>query len=692
MARQRGLAILIVAGSLLVLLVNGTEMGAWAQAPTETYQTEPDPIAPELPKIDRNGTSSNTEKNSSNGEQPSKKNQDDLEMLDLDLKQLSQVAVKSASPTMDMEVSTVTRTASSVGKSPAAVYVITNEMIKRCGARNIPEALRLAPGVQVAQVTACSWAISIRGFNGVFANKLLVQIDGRIVYTGTFTGVYWDLQQVLLEDIDRIEIIRGPGASVWGANAVNGVINIVTKSSVDTNGIYAYSGGGSEHRSFNAVRTGGRQGDFNWRIYGMQADDGPGYLNLPGGAWDPYQFAQGGFRLDWAPTHYDTLTLQGDFLGGRQKLNAIGYGKASLDCRTTNFLGRWTHKYSEDSDWSTQIYYDNWYRFSQGQDDILQGQRTFDFDTQYHTKLSDRHDIVCGFSYRLCSLVVDTQGGAAQVVPPLNTFDDISYFIQDTIELRPDHVFFTTGIKLEHDNFTNFEYQPTVRLLWAPDDQTSIWGAISRAVRIPSVMERSLVFYGGLLRGSTSVVSEDLLAYECGIRRQATDRFYWDLAVFFNRYDNLIGASPLLPPSVATNNGYGDTYGYEVVATYEATPNWRLRGSYSFLVEDVTYADGMGFNLFPGCSPRNQCFLHSAWDLPHDTTLDMIWRYVDNLPIGIPHYLVMDMRLAWQPTDHMEVSLVGQNLLDNHHYEFYDYRFPATEVPSGVYGMVTWRH
>ena len=693
------------AACLITVLFFAINTPAIAQGPTDAYQVGPDPIAPELSNNEQD-TTSDDEAASSENEQNNKadedKDKDDLEMLNLDLKQLSQVPVRSASPIMDMEVSTVNRTVSSVGKSPAAVYVITNEMIKRCGARNIPEALRLAPGVQVARVTTDTWAISIRGFNGVFANKLLVQIDGRAVYTPGTASVHWDQQQVLLEDVERIEIIRGPGASVWGANAVNGVINIVTKSSIDTHGIYAYSGGGNEHRSFNAVRAGGRQGDLNWRIYGMQADDGPGYWNnqaipiYPPNAWDAFQFAQGGFHMDWTPTSRDTLTFQGDFFGGRetyQETDFFTVFQEPQNVRTSNFLGRWTRKLSDQRDWSVQLYYDGFKRNTTRtamQKIIL---NTFDFDAQYHAMLGSRHDVVCGFGYRNYETSED-DSGLIYFNPPQDTFDIISYFIQDTITVQPDRWFLTAGIKLEHNDFTNFEYQPTIRLLFSPDDRTAIWGAVSRAVRTPAVNERDINFFNGLILGNRNLKSEDLIAYELGMRRQVTDKFYWDLAAYYNAYDNLIGVTPVFPvvPEIISNVGYGNTYGYELLMNYEVNEDWHLCGCYSFLVEDITYPAGTtSYALTPGLNPRNQFFLHSAWDLSDSTQLDMIWRYVDRLPIGVPHYFVMDVRLAKEFSNGLEVAVVGQNLLDNHHLEFFDFS-GATEVQSGVYGMISWRH
>jgi len=701
----------IVGIVLLVAVLSslGHQTTAIAQAPSDSYQSGADPIAPELPSRDRDDSeTANAAQNSGAADKPNGDKELD-KMLEMDLKDLSRVAAKSGSASMDMEVSTVSRTESSVGKSPAAVYVITNEMIRRSGARNIPEALRLAPGVNVARITTDSWAISIRGFNDRYSNKLLVQIDGRAVYTPGFGGVWWDMQQVLLDDVERIEIVRGPGGTVWGANAVNGVINIVTKEAAGTQGLYAQSGGGSEHRSFNAVRAGGRQGDLHWRTYGLQADDAPGYTTAPGGAWDPLQFGQGGFRTDWTPSRWDTLTLQGDFYGGQSWIRQPLWGSPiplppvlstdSCDGRTTNFLGRWTRKLDDETDWSVQMYYNNWNRVVAAPAYQFLNENTFDLDCQYHTKLGERHDVVCGFGYRNYDTHLDYGRCIYGFVPTDESLDIISYFVQDTVELRPDRLFLTAGIKLEHNDFTNFEYQPSIRLLLTPDEKTSIWGAISRAVRTPTIVDRDVIGVGGLIRGSRDTISEDLIAYELGMRRQATEKFYWDLATFFNRYDNLIALDPLffpLPyPAVVANVGSGDTYGFELVGTYDVHPDWQLRGIYTFFVEDISYGPtGRPFTTFAGRTPRNQFDLISGWNLSCHTKLDMIWRYVDCLEGGVPRYFVMDVRLAWESGNGLEIAVVGQNLLDNHHPEFLDAptRPGVTEVQSGVYGMVTWRY
>ena len=316
-------------------------------------------------------------------------------LADLDIEQLGKVNVRSSSSAMSTEVTSVTRTAEPMSRTPAAVYVVTNEMIRRSGARNLPEALRYVPGVQVARINADSWAISIRGFNGQFSSKILVQIDERAIFQPIKNGVYWDQQFPLLEDVERIEIVRGPGGAIWGMNAVNGVINIITKSSKDTTGAYAEAGGGTQHKLFSGGRVGGRDGDLTWRVYGNQYSQNGGFL--PGGVTpgDSLYTGQGGYRMDWQANRDDLVTFQGDWMGGM----AGGAGGISVDTQLegANTLLRWTRTFSEDSDQAVQVYYDYVNRSSvvSGRPDVT-NINTFDFDYKYHIKMADRHDIVAG--------------------------------------------------------------------------------------------------------------------------------------------------------------------------------------------------------------------------------------------------------------------------------------------------------
>ncbi|NLE39869.1 MAG: TonB-dependent receptor plug domain-containing protein, partial [Pirellulaceae bacterium] len=405
--------------ALGILMLSSAPLGA--QSPQDLYQPGPDPIAPSLPAQDV----------SPNG--------DPLDMLDMPLEQLSKVAVTA--PALDMEVSTVSRTESTVGKSPAAVFVVTNEMIRRSGATCIPEVLRMVPGLDVARVDSHTWMITSRGFSERFANKLLVLIDGRSVYTPLFSGVYWDSQDTILEDIERIEVIRGPGATIWGANAVNGVINIITKKASETQGVLVGSGGGNHDRMVNVARYGG--GDdrgFSWRIYGKQFERGPGYL--PEGAHDGWGQGRGGFRADWEVNRNTTWTVQGDFYGGTDGLDMyeinpdsprfLGMVSPKENISGANVLTRWTRVLDEESDWSLQMYYD---RTMRDQPILRQEIDTFDLDFQHRFSLGSRHAMIWGLEFRQVHDNLEYQSFYDGFIPGQRTMDTFSGFIQDQITL-----------------------------------------------------------------------------------------------------------------------------------------------------------------------------------------------------------------------------------------------------------------
>ena len=511
------------------------------------------------------------------------------DLLDMDLDQLTQadVVVSAAGEMLNTEVSTVARQEVTIARTPAAVYVVTQDMIRRSGARNVMEVLRRVPGLHVARINANSWAISIRGFNGAYTDKLLVQIDGRAIYTPLFSGTFWEMQLVPLKDVERIEVVRGPGSSVWGANAVNGVINIVTKDTADTVGAYAEFGGGSEHRSFSHGRVGGRLGEnATYRVYGTHMDDDQGLILLPGHR-DARHGGQGGFRVDWRPWQGDQLTLQGDF-GGLVFETSPSVPEVSMG----NFLTRWTRQVDCNTDWTVQTYYDYSDTNFTPASTIVErvGQTVFDVDVQRRARRG-RHDIVSGVGYRNYGTYVRTQPGQAlDYIPDADTFDIISYFGQDTITLREDRLYLTMGCKFEHTDFAGFNFQPSIKLACTPDERTSIWGSVSRSVRTPSVMNRDLLLLSPLgggaflrLAGNPAIDQEQAMTYELGMRRQATDRFYWDLAAYFSRYDDLtraVGTGISLPFFDATflNSGAADTYGFEWWGTYELADWQRLRG------------------------------------------------------------------------------------------------------------------
>jgi iron complex outermembrane receptor protein len=637
------------------------------------------------------------------------------DLIDMDLDQLSKVDVLV--PAMDTVVTSVSRQEGTVGRSPTAIFVITPEMIRRSAANNIPDLLRMVPGVDVAQINADTWAISIRGFNGQYASKLLVQIDGRAVYSQLFNGVFWDVQDYPLEDIDRIEVIRGPGATVWGANAVNGVINIVTKRAADTQGLLVRAGGGSEDRQFSTVRYGGQAGeDVYWRIYGKEFDRDGGYF--PDGAFDDWRQGRGGFRSEWTPSDSDVFTFQGDWYEGlsgqlsTQSFPTAPYVRSlRFDDRAfgQNILSRWTHTVDDDTDWALQTYFDRAGRTTEIGDPL---QETLDVDYQFHFLIGDEHNVICGAGYRH---IEDQLLGTFNVAldPAYRTTNLYSCFIQDEIMLQEDLWYLVVGSKFEHNDFSGFEYQPSVRLLYTPSKRKTWWAAVSRAVRTPSRVNQNLISHQFVspigptfveILGDPTPVSEALLAYELGYRAQPTDEFAWDLALFYNDYTRLTGfgatGAPFFDPSIPavliptelTNSRAGDTYGAELSASYRLAPDWEISGAYTFLQMDVLTVDGVAID---GVSPQNQLYVHSAWNLPRDWEFDLIGRYVDSLPaLGVSSYTTMDVRFAWRPRKNFEWDIVGRNLLDSPHLEFVDIEggTASTEVQAQVFTSLTWTY
>ena len=645
---------------------------------------------------------------------------------------------------MDVRVTTVSRGESTVGQSPAAIFVITQEMIHRSGATTFPEILRMVPGMNVARIDSNKWAVSARGFNERFANKLLVQVDGRAAYNSIFSGVQWDSVDYVLEDIERIEVIRGPGASVWGANAVNGIINIITKSSRDTQGGLVSGGGGSFERGFANFRFGGQIGDnLTFRAYGKWFErdslitNFDRVLNPSRTPDDDWRGFRSGLRLDWKPTTADTVTLQGDWfytVSGQQRprplaLPPFAFVSVGDDVgRGGNVLGRWTHEVDKDSSWALQLYWD---RFERNNTDGFGHSRSdaFDLDFQHKFAMGGSQKVTWGLGYRF----VDFHGFPSG---PDNGFQLdwgtayrtthlFSAFLQDEIALVPERLALTLGSKVEHNDFTGFEVQPTGRLLWTPTKQQTVWAAVSRAVRTPNFTEDEIAFTAqpvapGVfprLIGNTGFQSEEVIAYELGYRAQATAKLSLDAALFYNVYDDLVAGLPTgvvtaPPPPIFVqvtrfNRLEGETYGVELAATWQVTDWWKLYGAYTWLQMNLhSKTDG----LTPaaraalaaqeagseGVSARNQVYLWSSFDLPHHVDFDLIGRYVDSLPgspPGIKSYVALDARLAWKPRDHVEISVVGQNLIGDQHLELgrnISVGGPLNEVERGVYGQVTF--
>jgi len=622
-----------------------------------------------------------------------------LEFADQSLEDLARQDV--VVPALQEVVSTVARQPSTVGRSPAAVYVVTPEMIRRSGAQTVADALRLVPGLNVAKRDANKWAISARGCNQRHANKLLVQIDGRSVYTPVFAGTYWDTQDLVLADIERIEVIRGPGATVWGPNAVNGVINIITKSAQDTCGVYAKAGGGSEENGFATARVGGCQGDLAWRAYGKWFERDSGFA-IGGPAHDDWRQMRGGFRTDWTLNPCDTVTLQGDAYAGMTGTTFFGYTRDVDKPNGHNLLARWTRTIDDDSESSLQAYYDVYNRSGLTLDQHVE---TFDVDFQHRFPAGRRHNVIWGLNYRrIYDRLPPIPPSFVVFTPETATRQLYSAFLQDEMTLCEDALFLTLGSKFEKNDYTGIEVQPTIRLLWQPSDRAAAWGAVSRAVRIPTRRDRDrwtnpfVATYGP----SPAFGSEELIAYELGYRTQPTERFSWDLALFYNVYEDLRSWQQVgfgFPPSyIRVNDRRGDTYGVEWSCKYQVSDCWNVTGWYSFV--QIQHQEPL--TTLPlsarteGSTPHHQVFLMSSWDSLCDVEFDLMARYVDALPAQlVPSYISLDLRLGWRPTDHMDVSVVGQNLLDSQHLEFGNAGgepTPLVEIQRGVYGMVTWSY
>ncbi|MFT5525808.1 MAG: iron complex outermembrane receptor protein, partial [Pirellulaceae bacterium] len=630
--------------------------------------------------------------------------EDDFDkLLNLDIDQLSR---QSLAPALQQIVSSVSRQESTVARSPAAVFVITQEMIRRSGYRSVPELLRMAPGVQVAHIDANKWAISIRGFNNRFSNKLLVQIDGRSVYTPLYGGVFWDVQDLMLEDIERIEVIRGPGATVWGSNAVNGVINVITKSSYDTVGLLFNGGSGKEQNGFVSGRAGGRvSSDFHWRVYSKYLDHDDYFSQS--GIQDGYRQSRAGFRAEWDPTCCDSVTFQGDIYDGASgqqiatptpTLPFFQVANSADVVRGGNALIRWRHQIGDESEIAIQTYFDRTERdsFTRSED-----RNTFDVDFQHRFRLNDYHRVIYGAGYRTSEDQLVNDGFVIDIMPAQRTINVVSYFLQDEIELVDDELFFTVGSKFEHNSFTNFEFQPSGRVVWNPNQREAYWAAVSRAVRSPTRIDDDLFIrtIGGLsVVGNRNFESEDLLAYEVGYRAQPHEQLSFDIAGFYHQLNDISGAVPIsMSQFQLTNAGDGHAYGFELSANYQINPCWKLFGSYSFQRIDIqTMPNAIHAQSPEGSTPHNQFYFWLSGQLREDVELDLMLRYADSLEsMNIPSYVELDARIGWQVTCDLELAVIGRNLLDNHHPEFGDTPFTgsqSTEVERSVFGMATWRY
>ena len=612
-----------------------------------------------------------------------------------------------------------------VSTTAAAVYVITQEDIRRSGMTSIPELLRMAPGLDVARVDANHWAISARGFNNANANKLLVLIDGRTVYGPFFGGVFWNVQDLPLEEIDRIEVIRGPGATLWGANAVNGVVNIITKEAKDTQGVFATVTYGSEEQPMSVVRYGGTLGtNLFYRAYVKYFDrehlvDSSGRAEAD--AWDA---TRGGFRIDWHASDINVLTLQGDSYSSRagetvDEPSLIPPFSRAVDTVShntgDNILGRWTHSFSKTSELTLQMYYD---RVQEEEFLTRTSNDTYDFDLQHRFSFGDNQVIAWGFGYRYLTGYANSNSIVA-LAPRSHQNQLFSAFMQDEITVIKDRLHLTIGSKFERNDFTGVEIQPSGRLVWTPVSRQTVWMAASRAVRTPDLSDRFVRLNQSVSQppgsppvlvsvfGNPDFQSEELTAYEVGYRIAPIKQLSFDLATFYNVYDRLtayVPGSPVVelspaPPHllvpVTTENGRGgETYGAELLGEWRVLDAWKVSAAYTFLQMNL-HSTGPATQD----SPHHEFRLISNVDLPGNMEFNSAVYYVDRITplVGfgtaqIPSYVRLDLGLTWHPNKSIEIGIWGQNLPDGRHAEFVgNERSAITEIPRSVLGRVTWR-
>lgn len=631
--------------------------------------------------------------------------------LDLSLEQLLQI-----------QVSSVSKKNEPMSNAPAAIYVITGAELERSGATTIAEGLRMVPGVEVARADANSWAISIRGFNSTLANKLLVLVDGRTIYNPVFGGVLWEAHNFMLEDIERIEIIRGPGGTLWGANAVNGVINIITRHSRETQSTLVSGIYGNEEKSTVGLRHGGTLTDnASYRVYakGFTQDSAiKTRAEATGPAQDNYDEMKGfrtGFRMDWS----DQFTLQGDaYRTEAQQLRAYYSYVAprllnleqAIVYEGVNILGRWNKENNDGSKLNIQAYVD-WNKRNEPFN-FIDDRITYDLELQYDFEPSVTHEIITGAGIRV--MPQDKQGNEHVTFSPSRSTDDIySAFIQDKITLVPRSWFLTLGAKVEHSQYSQREFQPNARLHWQLDTQT-VWMSASRAIRTPTPIERNLTSTIATAQNlrvafipNNNFQSEKLTAYEIGYRNEISPSLSLDIASFYNEYDRLTtfqildpvfnddGVHPLhvLVPVIFTNDMEGYTSGAEIVGRWEVTDNLQVAADYSYLDMSLTAIDPTQGENTEGLSPRHQLGTRFFWDSRRKWTFGASAKYVDKLPASnTDGYLRLDFNLGFKISKELKFNLVGQNLLEKYHREFGNTDdINAGEIERSIYGKLTWQ-
>jgi len=588
----------------------------------------------------------------------------------------------------NIEITSVSGYAERLVDAAASIFVITSDDIRRSGYRTLPDVLRLAPNLQVARSGANGYAISARGFNNDngLANKLLVLIDGRTVYSLSLSGVFWDMQDVMLEDVERIEVISGPGATLWGANAVNGVINIISRSTRNTQGVLVTLGGGNQEKGA-AVRYGGRFGsNGHFRVYG-KTDDFQNTKSANGNSLpDGWERGQVGFRADWVDVGR-SFTIQGDAYKGRSEDRPVFN---AVEVSGANLLARWNQRLNNGSDIRLQAYYDHTDREDQllFRDDI----KVFDIEFQQGITLG-AHKVLWGTGYRQARN--DMRNSLFfGFVPSFRKLNWKNLFAQDEIKLTQS-VDLTVGLKLESNDYTGWEYLPSARLAWKPSGNQLVWGSVSRAVRAPARLDRELRFppNGLFINGGPNFVSEVANVIELGYRAQPTSTFTYSVTAFHHIYDKLRSGQPA-PFANVENKMEGTANGIEAWATFQATRAWRLSGGFTTLHKHLRLKPGSTDPVGPsalGNDPDQQWMLRSAFNFTDRHEFDVMVRHVSSLPQpAVPAYTAADARFGWRASRDVEVSLTLQNLFDREHAEF-GVAPGRSEYQRGVFLKLLWR-
>ncbi|MEO7598804.1 MAG: TonB-dependent receptor [Opitutus sp.] len=621
---------------------------------------------------------------------------------------VSQLKRLSIEELFNVEITSVSRAPERLLDSASAIQVIFGDDIHRSGATTLPEALRLANNLNVAQKNSHDWGVSARGFNTELANKLLVLMDGRTLYTPLFSGVRWDVQDYLLEDLDRIEVISGPGGSLWGANAVNGVINITSKTAAQTQGLFLEAGLGDQLRQSYAFRYGGILApSVHYRVYAKHLTR-DGETRVSGVDFlDDWTRTQVGFRLDAAPSRDQMFTLQGDLYDGKERSVAGAEGRVNGG----NLLGRWSRTLANASNMQLQVYFDRaYFRLPVGASvfnpagNFTDSLDTVDLDFQHQIQLGLRQRVVWGLGYRRTR--DDSRAAPGFGFMPAFLEQELSSaFVQDEIDLGSGFGV-TAGTKIEHTDYTGFEVEPNVRLSMKMDHENLLWAAVSRAVRTPSRIDHDLrqpYPSGFVLQGGENFESENVIAYELGYRTQTTARWSSSIAAFYNQYDHIRSARPTpvtTLPLVFANDVEGRTYGAEFTTIFQVLEWWRLTTGFTLLREDLRVRPGradLNNALNETSDPEHQWSVRSAMTWSSGLSFDVHLRWVDTLhnnvvgKVGtVPSYTEANVRLGWKVNDNLELSAVGQNLLHDHHAEFGIAGPDRVEIERSIYGRVTW--